>query len=205
MRYAFRPGPIRNLLVLLGCTASLGFQYMTLLPVYTRELLHANAGTYGLLVSAFGVGSLAAAGVLTRRMERRDLRRNLFLGLMCAGVALAVFAWSRLLPLSLAMGFLAGYGLILYVASTNTMLQASTEDRFRGRVMSLYTLMFVGMAPIGALVAGSIAQRFGAPVATSFSACVLLLGALWMSRRLRMHAAREAQANLVAESSEPIA
>ena len=205
VRYAFKPGPIRNLLVLLGCTSSLGFQYMTLLPVYARELLHANAGTYGMLVSAFGVGSLTAAGVLTRRMERRDLRRNLFLGLTCAGVALAVFAWSRVLPLSLAMGFLAGFGLILYVASTNTMLQLSTEDRFRGRVMSLYTLMFVGMAPIGALVAGTIAQHFGAPVATSFSAGVLLCGALWMSHRLRVHAAREAVEQLAPETSEPVA
>ena len=173
--------------------------------MYARELLHANAGTYGMLVSAFGVGSLTAAGVLTRRMERRDLRRNLFLGLTCAGVALAVFAWSRVLPLSLAMGFLAGFGLILYVASTNTMLQLSTEDRFRGRVMSLYTLMFVGMAPIGALVAGTIAQHFGAPVATSFSACVLLCGALWMSHRLRVHAAREAVEQLAPETSEPVA
>lgn len=205
VRYAFKPGPIRNLLVLLGCTSSLGFQYMTLLPVYTRELLHANAGAYGLLVSAFGVGSLTAAGVLTRRMERRDLRRNLFIGLSCAGVALAVFAWSRVLPLSLAMGFFAGFGLILYVASTNTMLQMSTEDRFRGRVMSLYTLMFVGMAPIGALVAGTIAQHFGAPVATSFSACVLLSGALWMSHRLRVIAAREAPPHPAAETSEPVA
>src|SRR5207237_4759140 len=118
-----------------------GFQYMTLLPVYTREILHANADAYGALVSAFGVGSLVAAGVLTRRQERRDLRRNLFLGLSTAGVALAVFAWSRWLALSMAMGFFAGFGLILYVASTNTMLQMSVEDRYRGRVMSLYTLM----------------------------------------------------------------
>jgi hypothetical protein len=65
------------------------------------------------------------------------------------------------------------------------MIQITTEDRFRGRIMSLYTLMFVGTAPIGALVSGSIAQRFGAPVATTFSACVLLGGAVWVFRRLR--------------------
>ena len=109
-----------------------------------------------------------------------------------AGVGLGAFAWSRWLPLSLAMGFLAGFGLILYVASTNTLLQITTEDRFRGRIMSLYTLMFVGTAPIGALVSGVIAQHAGAPVATSFSAAVLLLGALWVSYRLRVIAAREA-------------
>jgi MFS family permease len=203
--YAFRPGPIRNLLALLGVMSAIGFQYMTLLPVYAREILHADADAYGLLVAAFGLGSLTAAGALTRRLERWDLRRNLRLGLLSAGVGLAVFAWSRVLALSLAMGFVVGFGLILYVASTNTMLQLSTEDRFRGRVMSLYTLMFVGMAPIGALVAGTIAQHAGAPMATSFSACVLLLGALWMSYRLRTLAAREIAHREQTEPVEPVA
>jgi len=205
VRYAFRPGPIRNLLLLLGLMSSLGFQYMTLLPVYAREILRANADAYGLLASAFGVGSLAAAGILTRRLERWDLRRNLRLGLLSAGVGLAAFAWSRVLWLSLAMGFLVGFGLILYVASTNTMLQMSTEDRYRGRVMSLYTLMFLGTAPIGSLVSGTIAQHVGAPVATSFSACVLLTGALWMSYRLRTLAAREVARREPPQPVEPLA
>jgi MFS family permease len=95
--------------------------------------------------------------------------------------------------LSLVMGFLAGFGLILYVASTNTMLQLTLDDRFRGRVMSLYTLMLVGTAPIGALLTGGIAQRFGAPVATTFSAGVLLLGAVWVAYRLRVLASREGE------------
>ena len=192
VRYALSVGPIRNLLLLLGFTAGLGFQYMVLLPVYAREILHAGAQAYGLLVSAFGIGSLLSAVLMTRKLDRWDLRRNLLVGLGSAGAGLAAFAWSRWLPLSLAMGFLAGFGLILYVASTNTLLQITTEDRFRGRIMSLYTLMFVGTAPIGALVSGVIAQHAGAPVATSFSAAVLLLGALWVSYRLRVIAAREA-------------
>jgi MFS family permease len=105
---------------------------------------------------------------------------------------MAGFAWSRALPLTLAMGFLAGFGLILYVASTNTLLQLTIEDRFRGRIMSLYTFMFIGTAPVGALLAGAIAQRWGAPLATSLSALVLLGGAIWVSYRLRVLAAREA-------------
>src|SRR2546422_6574076 len=191
VRYAHSIGPIRNLLLLLGLTAGLGFQYMILLPVYTRTILRAGPGAYGLLVSAFGLGALLSSVRLTQSLDRWGLRRNLLLGLSTSGVGLAVFAWSRTLPLSLAMGFLAGFGLIVYVASTNTMLQLTTEDRFRGRVMSLYTLMFVGTAPIGSLASGLIAQRFGAPVATSFSALVLLAGAIWVSYRLRVLAARE--------------
>jgi MFS family permease len=192
VRYAWSVRPIRNLLLLLGVTAGLGFQYNILLPVYTRDILHAGPGVYGMLVSAFGVGSLLSAVLMTRSLDRWGLRRNLLLGLSSAGVGMAVFAWSRVLSLTLAMGFLTGFGLILYVATTNTLLQLTTEDRFRGRIMSLYTLMFVGTAPIGALLSGWLAQRFGAPVATSASAIVLLGGALWMSHRLRVIAAREA-------------
>jgi len=189
--YALSVPSIRNLLLLLGVTAGLGFQYMILLPVYAREILHAGAGHYGLLVAAFGLGALLSAVRLTQQLDRWALRRNLLVGLLASGVGLGVFAWSTWLPLSLAMGFLAGFGLIVYVASTNTLLQLTTEDRFRGRVMSLYTLMFVGTAPFGALAAGTLAQRWGAPVATSFSAVILLGGALWVAYRLRVLAARE--------------
>jgi len=191
VRYAMSVKPIRNLLLLLGVTAGLGFQYMVLLPVYARDILHAGPGAYGLMVSAFGIGSLLSAGWMTRKLERGDLRRNLLIGLTTGGIGLAGFAWSRALPLTLAFGFLAGFGLILYVASTNTMLQLTTEDRFRGRIMSLYTLFFVGTAPIGAILAGSIAQRLGAPVATSFCALILLGGALWVAYRIRVITARE--------------
>jgi MFS family permease len=183
---------LRNLLTLLGLTAGLGFQYMILLPVYVRDILKADARAYGLLVSAFGLGSLISAAWMTRSHDRWALRRNIFIGLFTAAIGMGTFAWSRALPLSLAMGFLAGFGLILYVATTNILIQMSTEDRYRGRIMSLYTLMFVGTAPIGSLVSGSIAQRFSAPIATSLSAAVLLGGALWMYLRLRVLALREA-------------
>lgn len=192
VRYAWSTGPIRNLLVLLACTAGLGFQYMILLPVYADVILHAGPRALGLLTSAFGLGALASVVRLTQKLDRWGLRRNLLIGLSTAGIGLAGFAWSRSLPLSMAAGFLAGFGLILYVASTNTLLQITTDDRYRGRVMSLYTLMFVGTAPIGALITGALAQRWGAPVATSFHALVLLLGALWITWRLRVLAAREA-------------
>jgi len=191
VRYAWSTRPLRNLLLLLGITAGLGFQYMILLPVYVRDIQKADAKVYGLLVSAFGLGSLVSAAWMTRKQDRWHLRRNIFIGLLVAAIGMGGFAWSRTLSLSLAMGFLAGFGLILYIATTNTLIQTTTEDRYRGRVMSLYTLMFVGTAPIGALICGSIAQRFGAPVATTVSAAVLLGGAIWMAFRLRVLAARE--------------
>jgi MFS family permease len=190
--YAWRTRAIRHLLVLLAIMGGFGFQYMVLLPVYARTILHAGAGEYGLMVSAFGLGSLLAAARMTQRLSRWDLRRHLLLGLVVAGLGQAGFAWSRALPLTLVMGFLSGFGLILYISSTNTLVQMTTDDAFRGRVMSLYTFGFVGMAPFGALLAGSLAQRYGAPVATSVCALLLLAGALWVSVRLRELAAREA-------------
>jgi MFS family permease len=165
---------------------------MVLLPVYAREILHTDAKGYGLLVSAFGLGSLLAALRMTQQQDRWQLRRNLLVGLGTAGAGMLGFAWSRHLALTLAMGFAAGFGLILYVISTNTLVQLTTEDRFRGRVMSFYTFMFLGTAPIGALLAGEIAQVASAPVATSVSAAVLLAGAFWVYYRLRILAAREA-------------
>ncbi len=184
VRYAWTTRPIRNLLILLGVTAGISFQYQILLPVYAKDILHSGPKVYGLLVTAFGAGALLGAVRLTEKHDRRGLRRNLLIGLTACGLGLAVFAWSRLLPLSLAAGALGGFGLIVYLASTNTMLQLTTEDRFRGRVMSLYTLMFAGTTPIGALLAGAVAQRYSAPVSTSFSAIVMLIGAFLVTRRL---------------------
>ena len=183
VRYAWATLPLRRLLLLLGVTAGIGFQYQLLLPVYARDILGSGPKVYGLLLTAFGAGALLGALRLTRRPDRSVLRLNLLLGLGACGAGLAVFAWSRAIPLSLAAGALAGFGLIVYVGSTNTLLQLTTEDRYRGRVMSLYTLMFAGTTPIGALGAGAIAQRWGAPVATSVSGGIMLAGAALVAWR----------------------
>jgi MFS family permease len=191
VRYAWATRPIRNLLLLLGVTAGIGFQYLLLLPVYARDILHAGARAYGLLVTAFGAGALLGAFRVMGRSRRTALRSNLVIGLAACGTGLAVFAWSRAIPLSFVAGALAGFGLIVYVSSTNVLLQLTTEDRYRGRVMSLYTLMFAGTAPLGALGSGAIAQRWGAPVSTTASAAVMLGGAalvLWRFAILRSRA-----------------
>lgn len=191
VRYAWRTAQLRNLLVLLAVCAGLGFQYSVLLPVYTSDVLRAGPQAYGALLAAFGVGSLLAALRMTMRLDRWALRRHLLVGLTLGGVGLFGFAWLPHLPLMMLMGAIAGFGLILYVSSTNVLIQMTTGDEYRGRVMSLYTLMFVGTSPFGSLLAGALAQHFGAPVATSVCALVLLGGALWVSRRLRSIAAAE--------------
>lgn len=203
VRYAWETPAIRDLLLLLSVCAGLGFQYNVLLPVYARDILHAGPRSYGALLSAFGAGSLVAAVRMTMKLDRWALRRNLLVGLTLGGLGMLGFAWWHWLPGMMVMGALAGFGLILYVSSTNVLIQMTTEDRFRGRVMSLYTLMFVGTAPYGALLAGTIAQRMGAPVATSLCAVMLLCGALWVSQRLRGIAAREAEFAAAEQEVEP--
>ncbi len=203
-RYALGSRPLLHLLVLIAVCGGIGYQYSTLLPVYARTIFHSDSRTYGLLMSSFGIGSLCSAIWMTRHHDRWDLRRNLLTGLLFAGLGQALFAWSRWLPLTFAMGFFSGLGLILYTASTNTLVQMTTADRFRGRVMSFYTFMFVGTAPFGALLAGSIAQRFGAPAATSVCAVLLLGGAWWVARRLRFLRAEEAASAARAPMTETL-
>ncbi len=191
VRYAWGTTQLRNLLLLLAVCAGLGFQYSVLLPVYTRTVLREGPQAYGALLASFGVGSLLAALRMTMRLDRWALRRHLLVGLVLGGMGFLGFAWVPVLPVMMLMGGLAGFGLILYVSSTNVLIQLTTADEYRGRVMSLYTLMFVGTSPFGSLLAGGLAQRFGAPVATSVCAVVLLGGALWVSMRLRAIAASE--------------
>ena len=205
VRYVLRTPQLRNLLGLLGVMCSLGFQYSTLLPVYARTILHTGAEGYGLMTSAFGAGSLLSAILLTRSYDRWGYRRNLLLALGTATIGMAGFAWSRWMPLTLLMGCAAGFGLIFYVATTNVMIQLTVDDAYRGRVMSLYTLMFIGTSPIGAILAGGIAERWSAPIATSSCAVVLAGGALWIAWRLRVIAAREAERPISPPPTERLA
>ena len=203
VRYAWHDSRLRNLLLLLGTAGSIGFQYTVLLPVYAGRLLHpwregaglagaAGAGGYGLLLSALGVGSLFAALAMTRKQDRWRLRRNVLVGLALFGTALVAFALNRVFEVAVLINAAAGFGMILYAASTNTLIQLTVAEEFRGRVMSLYTLMFVGTAPAGSFVLGAVAERFGAPVATMVSGVVCAIGATWVFFRLRTLARQEA-------------
>jgi len=189
--YAWRTPSLRNLLVLLGTAGSFGFQYTVLVPIYADRILHAGSSGYGILMSAAGIGSLLAALTMTAKQDRKKLRRNLLIGLSLFGAGLIGFSLSRAFPLSFALNLVVGFGMVLYGASTNTLVQSTVDDAYRGRVMSLYTLMFIGTAPLGSFVLGSVAQHFGAPWATRISGGLCVLGALWVFHRLRVLARSE--------------
>jgi MFS family permease len=190
--YAFHTPRLRRLLLLMGLVGLLGFQYPVLLPVFAGTLLKAGARGYGLLVSAAGVGAIAATLSLTARHDHGSLRRSLFVGLACFGAGLVAFSWSRQLALSAGLSFVVGFGMILYSATTNTLLQIAVQDEFRGRIMSLYTLMLVGTAPIGSFLMGAMGERAGVRVATGIAGAACLVGAGWLAQRLWASARREA-------------
>jgi len=185
-RYVRRERALRGLLLLLGVVGAFGLQYQVLMPVFAQRVFGRGPAGYGLLLTAGGLGALASALHLAwRRHSRRDHRRHLLAGLVlfASGVlGLGVTPW---FALALPLQALAGFGMIRYTATTNTLLQLLVDDRYRGRVMGLHTVMFIGTAPAGSLLLGALAQRFGAPAAALLSGAVLLGAAGWLGARVR--------------------
>jgi len=196
LRYVRREPPLRNLLILLGVVSGLGLQYSILIPVFAKEILHAGATGYGLLMTAAGIGSVVSAlHLAARRYSRAQHRRNLLAGLGMFSLGVLGLTASRRLGLALWFQAIAGYGAIRYLATTNTLLQLLVDERYRGRVMGLHTVMFLGTASAGSLVLGAVAQRLGAPAAGAVAGAVSLACGAWLATRLRRLALRERQAS----------
>ena len=150
-------GPIRALLLLLGLVSLTGMPYAVLMPIFADKILHSDARGLGLLMGSTGVGALAATLVMAARREVRGLGRWINYASTGFGVSLILFSFSRSLPLSIALLLPAGFCMLIQMASSNTLIQTMVPDALRGRVMSVYSMMFMGMAPFGALLAGAIA------------------------------------------------
>jgi MFS family permease len=161
--YAFSFTPIRSILMLIALVSMLGMPYVVLMPVFAKEILHGGPHTYGFLMTASGVGSFIGALYLASRKSVLGLGRIIAFAPGIFGLSVAVFALSNLLWLSLILLVIAGFGMMMQIASSNTFLQTVVDDDKRGRVMSLYTMAFMGMAPFGSLLAGALAGRIGAP------------------------------------------
>ncbi len=175
LRFAAGRPPVRALLVLLGLVSVCGMPYVTLMPVFASDVLGRGAPGLGALMAAAGLGACVAAAALARRRSVAGLGRVIAGGSIGFGVSLGVFALSTSFPLSLALLVAVGFFMIAESAATNVLLQALTPDALRGRVMSLYTIMFVGTTPFGILLAGLVADRIGASatVAVGGAACAL--------------------------------
>jgi MFS family permease len=191
-RFAIHTGPIRALLLLLGLVSITGMPYAVLMPIFADKILHSDARGLGLLMGSTGVGALAATLVMAARREVRGLGRWINYASTGFGASLILFSFSRSLPLSIALLLPAGFCMLIQMASSNTLIQTMVPDNLRGRVMSVYSMMFMGMAPFGALLAGAIAKGLGAPytVALGGAACIAgsaVFGSKWPGMRGELH------------------
>jgi MFS family permease len=179
---------VSALVALTGLFSVFGFPFLVLMPVIARDVLHAGAAGYGALTAAVGVGALLGALSIAVWSGRIPKGRTLVAGGTSFGLALALFASSRSFPLSMALVALAGCAMILNNALTNTLLQTLVPDALRGRVMGFYSFVFVGLAPLGALQAGLLAEHFGAPWAVATGGVITALAmmtAAWRVPELR--------------------
>src|SRR3954465_2517257 len=161
--YSWNTKPVRALLLLLGLVSLMGMPYSVLMPVIASSVLRGGPNAYGLLMAASGVGALAGAALLTLRQNVRGLGRWVAVSAVCFGITLIAFSFSRALWLSTALLVPAGFFMMVEMAASNTLIQSMIPNRLRGRVMSVYSMMFMGMAPMGALVAGALAAPPRAP------------------------------------------
>jgi predicted MFS family arabinose efflux permease len=156
--YAFGCPPIRAILLLSAIVSLLGMQYTFLVPVFADKILQGDAQTLGFLMAASGVGAVSGGIYLVTRKTVVGLGKLIILGPALLGMGLIVFSISRYLPLSLLTMFFIGLGTILQIASGNTVLQTIVDDDKRGRVMSIYTMSFLGVVPFGNLLGGTLAD-----------------------------------------------
>ena len=176
--------PLRRLLGLLVVMSFAGFPYITLLPIFARDILGGDATTLGFLLGALGLGALVSALTLAMRTGLDGLARRTALAIIAFGLALPAFALSRHLPLSLLLMGTAGYLSIAVTVACNTLIQSLVDDDKRSRIMSLYSMALLGLAPFGSLTAGFAARTFGAPRTLFIGGFLCLLGGLAFFRGL---------------------
>jgi MFS family permease len=183
-RYAAGFAPIRALLLLLAIVSLVGMPYTVLMPVFANDILHGGPNTLGILMAASGVGALAGALLLAARRSVLGLGKYIPLTAAAFGAGLIAFSYSRVLWLSLLLMVVTGLGFMVQMAASNTVLQTIVDEDKRGRVMSFYTMAFMGTAPFGSLLAGYVADRIGAPHTLLFSGLGCILAALWFAHTL---------------------
>jgi MFS family permease len=183
-RYVRQTMPVRDLLLMVALISFAGMPYSTLMPIFAEEILHGGARGLGLLMASAGVGSLCGALTLASRSTVRGLGRVVGASALVFGVALTLFAMSRVYWLSAVLLFVVGMSMITQAASTNTLIQSMVPDSVRGRVMAIYAMSFMGMAPIGALMEGWIAEHIGAPYTVMIGGVVCVAGAIVFNVRL---------------------
>jgi MFS family permease len=188
-RYVAFTKPIRALLLLLGLVSLMGMPYAVLMPIFADQILGGGPDTLGFLMGASGLGALTAALVLASRKSVFGLGRWVSIACASFGLSVGLFSFSSNFWLSLILLFPVGFFMMTQMSASNTLVQSMVPDELRGRVMSVYSMMFMGLAPIGALLAGTVAEVAGAPATVMIGGIVCILGAIVF--KLKAHGFRE--------------
>lgn len=183
-RFVSHTAPIRLILLLLGLVSFVAMPYSVLMPIFAAQILHGNARTLGILMGATGVGALSGALVMATRQTVRGLCRWVWMACAGFGSFLILFSISRWYLASVFLLVPVGFTMMVQMSSSNTLIQAMVPDRLRGRTMAVYSMMFMGMAPLGALFSGAVADRIGAPWTLSIGGVVAIAGAAVFARNL---------------------
>jgi MFS family permease len=176
--------PIRTILLLFALLSLMGWPYAVLLPMFAAQVLHGGPHTLGFLTGASGVGALASALSLAVRKSVRGLTTMIQVAAAVFGLGLILFGLSHVLWLSMVLMLAVGFGMMQGLAASNTVIQTLVPEDKRSRVMSYYTMAFVGMAPFGSLLAGGLAHYLGAPHTVMITGACCVLGSLWFTFEL---------------------
>jgi MFS family permease len=196
-QFVRKTSPISALLLLLGLVSLMGMPYSVLMPIFADRILHGGARGLGILMGSTGVGALIGALTLALRTGVQGLGRWVAVACGLFGVSLILFSFSRIFWLSAVLLVPVGMFMMLQMSSSNTLIQAMVPDQLRGRVMSIYSMMFMGMAPIGALLGGALAHKYGASVTVALGGVFCIAGAIYFG--LRLHTLRDSARQLMME------
>ncbi|HEY3705882.1 MAG TPA: MFS transporter [Terracidiphilus sp.] len=182
--YVAESRPIRSILLLFALLSLMGWPFMVLMPIFAAQVLHGGPHTLGFLMGAVGVGSLISALSLVLRRSVRGLTKIIPIAAAIFGAGLIAFGLSNNLWLSMPMMLVTGFGMMQGLTASNTILQTLVDEKMRGRVMSYYTMAFVGMAPFGSLLSGALAHAIGAPHTVMLSGVACIIGGILFQARL---------------------
>ncbi|MGH8275380.1 MAG: MFS transporter [Steroidobacteraceae bacterium] len=183
-RFVRRTRPIRALLFLIGLVSLAAMPYTVLMPIFADKILHGGARGLGILMAATGIGALLGALTLASKRGVRGLGSWVGIAAAGFGISLVLFSASRWFWVSVALLVPVGFAMMLQMSSSNTLIQAMVPDRLRGRVMAVYSMMFMGMAPVGSLLAGALAKPIGAPWTVAIGGVAGIAGAAVFWRAL---------------------
>ena len=182
-RFARHTKPIRALLILLAVVSFMALPFSVLIPIFAVKILHGGVNAYGWLMGAVGFGAMLGALAIAMRQQLRGLGSLVAYSAVGLGVSLVLFSASRWFLVSFAFLIICGFTMMMQLTSTNTLIQAMVPEQLRGRVMAMYSMMFLGMTPLGSLLAGTLADHIGAPVTVAIGGLVSCVGGLIFARK----------------------